>query len=138
MSVCNINITNIRKSLFYSCNIIIFCNLPYYVMYTVNRCKIIYRRFILYFFNNFINDIIGTISKKYRTCLSITCINMLNSVYFLIFSCILMLFNNSVNIIVNRCTANNTGLVNVRSLSAHICKKHYPRLFHRFHHLHSA
>ena len=56
------------------------------------------------------NFAFGAVGEENRTCVGVAVINMVDSVRLLVRSCQLMLFDDAVNIIVNRNTADKTRL----------------------------
>ena len=78
--------------------------------YSIRRREIINRVILFRLSYLSINNPVSSVGKEYRPRLRTACIYMCNSVNFLLSSCILMLLNYIITVIINRSTCYNACL----------------------------
>ena len=110
VTICNIDIINSGKCLLDCLNLRSITDLKDSVTDTVIRNKIIQCRCLLYGRYHITDLFVITVCQKDRSGLCAAGIHMVDTVGFLIGTCILMLFDHVVCVIIDRSTGNDSGL----------------------------
>ena len=110
MTVCDINLINSCKCTADCCNILRITDHPYSVTNAIWRNKIVFCILLFDFIYGSCDSCIVTVRQEDWSCLCITDIYVADTILFLFRTCIFMLFDHIILIVIDRRACGDTGL----------------------------